>query len=300
MRLRLLVSAALIATAVPFAATAGATPNPCQPWTVTDLATGLGVIENLLPTRTEIYYSGEGVMRFTRTGEPTLFVPAESPGAIRIKGNALWFVTGDGARSGVLGTADGTLQRVDLRTRKQTTVASGLTMPNGFTFLPDGSAVTSRDISVLNPTGITRVTTKGVVQPRWSDQADSNGLAVDLTGRYLYSDETFTYASNIYRTEIANPARRTVVATLGGPGVPKGLDDLTLASSGALYVTANSAGEVIRVDPKTGSSCVIASDLLTISSVRQGAGGAFPANRLYATTFTGRIVEITPPAGVTP
>jgi sugar lactone lactonase YvrE len=238
-------------------------------------------------------------MRFTRGATPSLVAAAESPGGLRIKDGALWWVTGDGLQSGAFGRADGTVERLDLRTRKQTTWATGLTMPNGFTFLPDGSAVTSRDVSGLNPTGITR-TVRGVVQERWSDQADSNGLAVDPTGRYLYSDETFTYGSKVYRTEIAHPSRRTVVATLGGPGVPKGLDDLTRASSGALYLAANSAGEVIRLDPRTGVSCVVATGLTTISSVRQGAGGAFPANRLYATTFTGRLVEITPPAGVTP
>jgi sugar lactone lactonase YvrE len=172
-------------------------------------------------------------------------------------------------------------------------------MPNGFTFLPDGSALTSRDVAGLHPTGITRVVGSHV-QEGWSDQADSNGLAVDPSGRYLYSDETFTYAATVYRTEIAHPSRRTVVATLGGPGVPKGLDDLMLSSSGALYVAANSAGEVIRLDPRTGASCVVASGLTTISSVRQGAGGAFPTTRLYATTFSGRIAEIVPPAGVRP
>lgn len=230
-----------------------------------------------------------------------MFAEADRPGGIQIRGGALFFVTGDGLQSGAFGTADGTIQRVDLRTKKQTTWATGLTMPNGFIFLPDGSALTSRDVAGLNPTGITRVTPQGVVQPNWSNQSDSNGLAVDPTGRYLYSDETFTLPANIYRTEIAHPERRTVVTSLGGLKVPpKGLDDLTLSRSGALYVTANSAGQVIRVDPRTGGSCVIASDLLTISSVRQGAGGAFPTNRLYATTFSGRIAEITPPAGVTP
>jgi sugar lactone lactonase YvrE len=298
MRLPLLLSAALVALSAPLASAAA--PSPCQAWAVKDLATGLGVLENLLPTRTEIFYSGDGVMRFTRAGAPTLVAAADSPGGLRIRNGALWFVTGDGLQSGALGRADGTLQRLDLRTRRQTTIASGLTMPNGFTFLPDGSALTSRDVAGLHPTGITRVSPTGVVQERWSDQADSNGMAVDPTGRYLYSDETFTYGSKVYRTEIAHPSRRTVVATLGGPGVPKGLDDLTLASSGALYLAANSAGQVIRLDPRTGSSCVVATGLTTISSVRQGAGGAFPANRLYATTFTGRIAEITPPAGVTP
>lgn len=298
MRLPLLISAALVAASAPLA-TASDAPDPCQPWTVTDLATGLGVLENLLPTKGEIYYSADGIMRFTRSGAPSLVTAADSPGSLRIRGGGLYFVTGDGLQSGAFGRADGTLRRYDLRTRRTTTIASGLTMPNGFTFLPDGSALTSRDVAGLHPTGITRIA-GGQVQERWSDQADSNGLAVDPTGSYLYSDETFTNDSKVFRTEIAHPSRRTVIATLGGPGVPKGLDDLTLASSGALYLAANSAGEIIRLDPRSGSSCVVATGLTTISSVRQGAGGAFPASRLYATTFTGRIAEIVPPAGVRP
>jgi sugar lactone lactonase YvrE len=298
MRLPLLMSAALGAATAPFA-TAAPAPDPCRPWTVTDLATGLGVLENLLPTSREIYYSGDAVVRFTRSGGTSTVTAADSPGGLRIRGGGLFFVTGDGLQSGAFGRADGTLRRYDLRSHRTTTVATGLTMPNGFTFLPDGSALTSRDVSGLHPTGITRVVGSRV-QERWSDQADSNGLAVDPTGRYLYSDETFTYASTVYRTEIAHPSRRTVVATLGEPGVPKGLDDLTLASSGALYLAANSAGEVIRLDPRTGRSCVVATGLTTVSSVRQGAGGAFPTGRLYATTFSGRLAEIVPPPGVRP
>ena len=300
MRLRLLVAALLLAATTPLVGVADAAGGPCRPWTVTDLATGQGVLENLLPTPHEIFFSGGGVMRFTRSGPPSLVAAAASPGALRIRDGALWFVTGDASMSGALGRADGTLQRLDLRTHRQTTWASGLTMPNGFTFLPDGSAVTSRDVSGLKPTGITRIRNH-VVQPSWSGQNDSNGLVVDRTGRYLYSDETFTLASNVYRTEIAHPSHRTVVASLGGLAIPpKGLDDLTLSTSGVLYVAANSGGQVIRVDPRTGSSCVVATGLTTISSVRQGAGGDFPTNRLYATTFTGRLAEISPPAGIRP
>lgn len=297
---RLLAAAALAGSAL-LASPTSAGVSPCQPWRVTDLATGLGVLENLLPTTKEIYFSGGGIKRFTRGAAPTLFAAADNPGGIRVRNGALWFVTGDGSKSGLFGTADGTIQRVDLRTRKQTTVATGIVMPNGFTFLPDGSMLTSRDVVGLNPTGITHVTAKGKVAPHWGTQGDSNGLAVDQTGRYLYSDETFTLPANVYRTEIAHPANRVLVASLGGAAIPpKGLDDLMMSSSGILYVAANSGGQVIRVDPKTGGSCVVADGLTTISSVRQGAGGAFPADRLYATTFTGRIAEITPPTGVRP
>ncbi len=151
----------------------------------------------------------------------------------------------------------------------------------------------------MNPTGITRVSPTGVVQPNWSNQSDSNGMAVDPTGKWLYTDETFTLSANVYRTEIAHPTNRTIVASLQDLGVPKGLDDLTIASSGKLYVTANLAGQVIRLDPITKKSCVIASGLTNTSAVKQGRGKALPPSRLYATGFDGKLLELMPPAGVT-
>lgn len=288
--------------AVPAAASA---PDPCGSWAVKVVAEGLGSLENVEPDgRDGLLVSAsdqDAVLRVRRAGAPQVVASGvTSPGGLRVRGNDLFLNTGDSAQSGVLGTADGTIQRVDLRTGRRTTWARGLTMPNGLVFLPDGSALTSRDVSVLGPTGITRVTPRGVVQPRWSDQADSNGMAVDPTGRWLYTDETFTLGANVYRTEIAHPAHREVVASLLAPGVPKGLDDLTIASSGALYVAANSAGEVIRLDPRTGQSCVVASGLTTTSAVKQGRGRAFPPSRLYAVGFDGKVLELVPPPGVVP
>jgi sugar lactone lactonase YvrE len=302
--LRLTVCLALAAGAL-VAPAAGAAPDPCAPWTVTVLASGLGSLENLEPDGKDgLYVSAStqnAVLRVTRTAAPKVAVAdVTSPGGLRVRGGALFFTTGDALASGATGTADGTIDRLDLRTGRRSTWARGLTMPNGLVFLPDGSALTSRDVAGLNPTGITRVTKAGAVQPGWSDQADSNGMAVDPTGRWLYSDETFTLASNVYRTEIAHPERREVVASLFEPGVPKGLDDLTLASSGALYLAANSAGQVLRLDPRTGASCAIASGLTTTSAVKQGRGTVFPSSRLYVTGFDGKVLELVPPAGVTP
>lgn len=284
---------------------AQAAPDPCAPWTVSVVASGLGSLENVEPDGRDgllVSASDQDAVLRVRRGGGTSVVAAgvTSPGGLRVTGHTLTFTTGDGAVSGALGTPDGTLERLDLRTGRRTTWATGLTMPNGLVLLPDGSALTSRDVAGLNPTGITRVTPAGVVQPSWSDQADSNGMAVDPTGRYLYSDETFTLASNVYRTEIAHPERRVLVASLFEPGVPKGLDDLTLASSGALYLAANGAGQVIRLDPRTGDWCVVVSGLTTPSAVKQGRGKAFPASRLYAVGFDGRLLELVPPRGVTP
>ena len=303
MRLSLTLVLASAVLAAP-AARASA-PDPCAPWTVRVLASGLGSLENIEPDgRDGLYVSAStqgAVLRLTRTGAPQVAVAdVTSPGGLRVRSGALWFTTGDAAQAGALGTPSGTRERLDLRTHRRTTWASGLTMPNGLVFLPDGSALTSRDVSALSPTGITRVTPGRRVQPLWSDQPDSNGMAVDPTGRWLYTDETFTLASNVYRTEIAHPAHREVVASLFELGAPKGLDDLTIASSGALYLAANGAGQVIRLDPRTRHACVVASGLMNTSAVKQGRGRAFPASRLYVTGFDGRVLELVPPRGVTP
>jgi hypothetical protein len=302
LRRGLAVALLLAGTAAP--AARAAAPDPCAPWTVRVLASGLGSLENLEPDGKDgLFVSAStqnAVLRVTRTAAPAVVLSGvSSPGGLRLRGTTLYVVTGDSAASGVLGRADGTIDRLDLRTGRRTTWVRGLTMPNGLVFLRDGSALVSRDVAGLSPTGITRIRPSGAVQPAWSGQADSNGLAVDPSGRWLYSDETFTAASNVYRTEVAHPSRRVVVASLGGIGVPKGLDDLMLSSSGVLYVAANSGGQVIRLDPRTGRSCAVVSGLTLTSSVKQGRGRAFPPSRLYATGFDGRVLELIPPPGVT-
>lgn len=302
MTLRTLLTAALAAGALAAPGATAAAPDPCAPWTVKVLAGGLGSLENVEPDGADGLFvsTTAGVARYTRTGGVKLVAPATSPGGLRVRGKTLYFNTGDSLQSGALGTADGTIQELDLRTGKRRTFASGLVMPNGLAFLPDGSSVTSRDLAGANPTGITRVSPKGVVQKGWSSQSDSNGMAVDPTGTWLYTDETFTPSSNVYRTEIARPSNRQLVVSLQDVGVFKGLDDLTISTSGKLYVAANLAGQVIRLDPLTKRSCVVVSGLQNTSAVKQGRGRVFPSGRLYATGFDGRLLELIPPAGVTP
>jgi hypothetical protein len=302
--MRLMLCLALIAAAVGAPLAQAQAPDPCTGWTTNVLASGLGSLENLEPDgRDGLFVSAStenAVLRLTRKGITTAVPNVTSPGGLRVRGTTLFFNTGDGMASGVLGRADGTIDRVDLRTGKRSTWVRGLTMPNGLVLLPDGGALTSRDVAVMAPTGITRISRIGKALPAWSDQPDSNGLAIDPSGKWLYSDETFTLQSNVYRTELAHPSHRTVVASLFEPGVPKGLDDLTIATSGILYVAANSGGQVIRLDPRTGKHCAIVSGLVTTSAVKQGRGKAFPASRLYVTGFDGRVLELVPPRGVTP
>lgn len=287
-------------------------PDPCQPWTTKVLAHELGSLENVLPDGHDgLLFSAsdhDAVQRLTRDGRITTVVAdVIAPGGLRMRDGALYVNSGDSLQSGALGTKDGVIYKADLRTGKKTVWAKDLIMPNGLLLLPDGSALTSRDVPGVNASGITRVAKQGAApQYSWADQNDSNGMDLDPSGKYVYADETFTYGSKLYRITIANPRQRVEIAslTLGAtPPMFKGLDDLDVASSGIIYLAANLTGQVIRLDPATGKSCVIASKLHNTSAVKQGIGGkgaAFPASRLYATGFDGRIVEITPPAGVTP
>ncbi len=74
---------------------------------------------------------------------------------------------------------------------------------------------------------------------------------------------------------------------------------MTIDAAGVLYVTGNVSGQVLRVDPRTGRSCVIAAGLGRPTAVKHGRGrGAFGAGRLYVSGFDGAVRELTPPRGV--
>ncbi len=302
-RLFSLAAAATALLAAPGAAAAA--EGDCTPWTMRTVASGLGSLENLEPDgRGGMLISASSrraVERLTPDGKTSGVVSdVEAPGGLRVRGATLFFNTGDSSQSGALGRNDGTLDTVNLDTGVRSTYARGLTMPNGLVFLPNGDAVVSR--SVGTGTGLTRVPVADPSQPqfRWADLDDTNGLAVDPTGTWLYVDETFTLESTVRRIRIADPRTIEVVARLGGGGVPKGLDDLTIDAAGILYITANGAGEVIRLDPATGASCVIAAGLRNPSAVKFGRGPGWPEANLYVSGFDGAVRELTPPAGSAP
>jgi sugar lactone lactonase YvrE len=288
-----------VIAAVPNAGAAGA--KPCDPWKQRTVKAGLGSLENLEFDGTGgmlLSASGPGAIeRLTPDGNVSTLVPdVNAPGGQRVVGRVLYFNTGDGAASGLMGTPDGTLERFDLDTHQRSTVASGLTMPNGLAILPNGDFVASRDIG--SGTGITRIPhdDPGHPQANWARLDDQNGMAVDPTGTYLYADQTFTADSAVYRIRISDPSDMKVVATLADPG-PKGLDDMTIDAHGILYVAANLSGEAIRVDPATGQHCVIAAGMQNTSSLKYGRGPGWDAKHLYVTGFDGVVRELTPPGG---
>ena len=276
-----------------------AEPGACAPWSQRQLKAGLGSLENLEFDGTGgllLSASGPGAIeRLTPDGNVTTLVPdVNAPGGQRVVGRVLYFNTGDGAASGLMGTPDGTLERFDLDTHQRSTVASGLTMPNGLAILPNGDFVVSRDIG--SGTGITRIPhdDPGHPQTNWVRLDDQNGMAVDPTGTFLYAVQTFTADSAVYRIRISDPSDKKVVATLADTS-PKGLDDMTIDAHGILYVAANLSGEAIRVDPATGQHCVIAGGMQNTSSLKFGRGPGWDAKHLYVTGFDGVVRELTPP-----
>jgi hypothetical protein len=104
----------------------------------------------------------------------------------------------------------------------------------------------------------------------------------------------------VYRVTIADPSKVDRVTTLGGTVPPKGLDDMAIDGSGLLYIAANSAGEVIRLDPSTKDACVIASGMRNTSAVKFGAGPGWPDTHLFVVGFDGVVRELTPPPGQEP
>jgi len=292
--------AAAAALALLAGAPAAHAASPCARWSDRTLASGLGSLENiefddlggLLLSAT----AQNAIVRLGRDGKLKHLVDnVNNPGGMRVRGGVLFFNTGDALASGIFGTPDGTIDRLDLRTRRHTVYARHLIMPNGLVFLPNGDALTSRDLG--GPPGIYVVPHRDPAHPRaWAQTDDSNGMAVDPSGRWLYANQTFKHDSPVLRIRISDPTRIEVLARVGEA---KGLDDMTIDRSGVLYLAANGSGEIIRLDPRTGASCVIAGGAAAAwhntSAVKFGCGPGWPSDHLFAVGFDGVVHELTPP-----
>ena len=259
-----LVAFVVLAAAVP------AAEGACTPWRASTVLSGQGALENLaFDGRGAMFLSAirdDAILRVGRERNlRTLIADVHAPGGLRYRRGILYFNTGDDIISGLQGLTDGTLERYRLKSGRRSIWARGLTMPNGLVFLRNGDAVVSRDIG--QGTGMTRIPANDPANPE----------------------------SRVLRVRIGNPARIEVVASLGDGTMSKGLDDMTIDGRGRLYITANFAGELIRLNPSTGATCVIASGLQGPSSVKFGRGRGWSKRSLYVTAFDGTVTRLSPP-----
>jgi sugar lactone lactonase YvrE len=269
-------------------------PHPCSQWQVRTLVTGQGWLENLgFDGRGSITISALDQGRLLRFSHhrrlTTLLAPVVGPGGQARRGRFLYFNTGDI----VTDQPSGTIDRLNLRTGKRSTWARGLTAPNGLVLLPNGDAVVSR--SAGTGTGLTRIPAHDPDSPQfqWARLDDTNGLAVDPSGRWLYVDRTFSPQGEVDRVSISDPRVVQVVGELGAGVFP---DDMTIDRRGILYIAGFVSGKIYRLDPRPTSSCAIASGLMLPTSARFGGPG-WSARRLYVTDASGHLSELVPPRG---
>jgi sugar lactone lactonase YvrE len=299
MRARRPLAVVLVAGLGAFApAAAQATPPACDDSPTPRIVySGQGLLESVIVGRAgRLYYSS------TPSGQPGRIMKADHPGATpRVLSGG---ITGPGGmvfhrRKLIAGYGDtianGTrgdddpqsgLFEINPLTGRRTIFATGLGMANGVARAPDGTIFASNDFGRK----LDRIA-HGVVTHGWATVQSGNGMTVDRAGRFLYVAQTFV-PSQISRVEIAHPANVTTFAAAGPADAASGLDGMTRDRDGNLYVAANSARQVWRVD-RRGRICVLASGLTNPSAVAFGRGPRrFRGGNLYAVTFGGDVVEL--------
>ncbi|WP_415974460.1 SMP-30/gluconolactonase/LRE family protein [Rhodococcus sp. 077-4] len=270
----------------------------CSPWTVSTVASGFGMPENL-------EFDGRGSMIVSetspvgpgalRTAGPngdrgTLLPDVESPGGLVTDGDTLYFTTGNSAAAGLFDTRTGTVDTIDLRTGVRSTYASGLTMPNGLARSETGELFTTRNLGA--GAGLTRIGTDRTVSTVRTDLGSANGIGIGQGN--LYVANTFDPQTTLTVLDENNPSGPTASIRIDGIGPLTMSDDLTVGDDGMIYLAQNLAGRVVRIDPTSGSTCVIATGVPLTSSVAFGGAG-FDAKALYVSSFDGSVRKVARP-----
>ncbi|MGX8909933.1 SMP-30/gluconolactonase/LRE family protein [Streptomyces netropsis] len=216
--------------------------------------------------------------------------PVPGPGGIRRGPDGMMYVN-----FGVNPPArDGGIMRFDPaadRPRAERFV-DGISGVNGLAVDADGNFYLSRALA----TGIIRIRPDGTWDAEWTRKADvfgTNGL--EVVGDQLYASVITHTASPVVRIPLKDPAQHTTVTELSpNPLKTKLLDDLTFFD-GDLVVASFRDGELIRVDPTTGRSCVLVKGLRTPTSVRgvRAFGDHDPRREMFVVEASGRILEVT-------
>lgn len=184
------------------------------------------------------------------------------------------------------------LYAVDPDTGAKRPFASGFDQANGLARTSAGAYFTSNIVSGE----IVRVSRAGTPSS-WTTVPSSNGLVVDEQSRHLFVATSLP--SKVVRVRIADPSKTTDWYDASQEPEVLGFDGLARDGAGRLFVAANSAGQVWRIDGQ-GQSCALARGLLTPSSVAFGGSSTatgFSSRNLYVVTHAGDVLELAGVAG---
>lgn len=293
-----LVAGALTAGLLVSGPTATAAPA-CVPWAVSTVASGFGVLENLafaddgsmLLSETSLLGPGR-IHRVTADSARSVAVDdVLAPGGLVVDGQTLYFTTGNRAAAGLFDIHDGTVDTLDLVTGARATYANGLVGPNGLAKAANGDFFATRNVG--RDVGLTMVPrtsphTPSVVR---TDLGTANGIAAD--GDTLYVGNTFEPELRITVLDAGDPAGAARILPVDGFGPFTASDDLSVGPDGQIYLAQNLASRVLRIDPHSGSACVIGTGLPLTSSVDFGGPG-WDTDALYATSFDGTVRKLSP------
>jgi len=260
------------------------------------IADGLGTLESALMDRQgRLLIGGNGsLMRMEAPDtDPEVVVPdVEGPGGLAFGADGfLYMGFGDTIATGAQGDADpqAGLLRIDTATGESAVFAEGLSMANGLVRGPDGHFYASNDIVG----GIDRISPEGVVEHRWSDVVSANGLVIDRAKEHLLAAQTFT-TSGIARVDLADGSEENYFTAPPGD-TAAGLDGMIRDRKDRLYVTANGAGQVWRVNRQPAACSLITMpgfpdgpSALTFGRGKQG----FDRRNLYVVNFAGEVIEL--------
>lgn len=185
---------------------------------------------------------------------------------------------------------DGHLRYVSVSPGYSTDLASGIPNPNFVTTTPWGEVLVSDDtgetifaVDYSDGAGTVRDWLGGIPSP--------NGMAFSADGSELYVVSTFTPDPPVWHVPVdpdGIPGTPEIIASLDTGAAP---DGLAVDSEGKVWVAANLAGELVRVDPVSSAQSTFTSGLATPASLAFGAGDGFDPCSIYATSLYGDTVS---------
>jgi CubicO group peptidase (beta-lactamase class C family) len=175
-----------------------------------------------------------------------------------------------------------------------TVVATGIGDPNFLLVRDEGSILVSDDgtheIWTVDGNGFEEIFSGSIGHP--------NGMVVSPDGNTLYVAQTFSsvdpvvWDNRVWSLPLANGEPAGDPVLLCETENAEGADGLAMDEDGHIYVAANVAGKILRVDPSDGSVEVVAEGLPGVASLAFGRG-EYGETSLYATsTRTGVVWKI--------